>query len=90
MAALDQFGYRTGGAADQPAGRAEAVTPSDSTDLTYLSRALWIGVAGNVAVTMASGDAVTFVGVAAGTLLPVRVSRVKSTGTTATSLVAVS
>jgi hypothetical protein len=90
MAALDQFGYRTGGAPDQPASRAEAVTPSDSTDLTYVSRGLWVGGAGNVAVTMVSGDAVTFSGVVAGTLLPIRVSRVKSTSTTATLILALS
>jgi hypothetical protein len=90
MAALDQFGYRVGGSPEAPASRAEAVTPSDSTDLTYVSRGLWVGGAGNVAVVMVSGDAVTFSGVVAGTLLPIRVSRVKSTSTTATLILALS
>lgn len=90
MAALDQFGYRTGAGPNHPASHAEAVTPSDSTDLAYVSRALWVGGAGNVAVVMASGAAVTFSNIAAGTLLPIRVSRVKSTSTTATLLVSVS
>jgi hypothetical protein len=84
MAALDQFGYRTGGSAVVPANRAEAVTPSDSTDLTFVSRGLWIGGTGAVSVVMVGGDTVTFSGINAGTLLPVRVSRVRSTGTTAT------
>jgi len=90
MAALDQFGHRTGGALDQPAGNAEAVTPSDATDLTYVSRGLYVGGAGNVAVVMVSGAAVTFTNILAGTILPIRLSRIKSTGTTATNLIALS
>lgn len=90
MPALDQFGYRTGGSLDAPAAHAETVTPSDGTDLTYASRAVWVGGAGNMAVVMLSGAAVTFTGIAAGTLLPIRVSRIKSTGTTATTILALS
>jgi hypothetical protein len=90
MAAVDQFGYRTGSGANFPASRAEAVTPSDTVDLTYVTRGLWVGGAGNVAVVMVSGDAVTFSGVVAGTLLPIRVSRVKSTSTTATLMLGLS
>lgn len=72
-----------------PAQGAAAVTPSDSTDLDVQgSRGLWVGGAGNVAVITAQGDTVTFNGVAAGYLLPVAVSRVLATGTTATNLVA--
>ncbi|MEK1908183.1 MAG: hypothetical protein AAAB13_20615 [Pseudomonas sp.] len=72
-----------------PASNAAAVTPNDSTDLPYTSRALFIGGAGNVAVIMAGGQTVTFTGVTAGALLPIRVSRVLSTGTTATTITAV-
>lgn len=67
---------------------AAAVTKNDSTDLTVTARALYIGGAGDVAVITAGGSTVTFVGLAAGSVLPVRVKRVKSTGTTATSIVA--
>ncbi len=73
-----------------PATRSVAVTPNDSTDLANISRALWVGGAGNVAVMLADDTvAVTFVGVAAGSLLPVRVKRVMATNTTATNLVAI-
>ena len=65
----------------------EAVTPNDGADLAFVSRALYVGGDGNVAVVMHDGSALTFVGLKAGTLMPLRVSRVKSTGTTATSLV---
>ena len=70
-----------------PADNATAVTPSDSTDLAFTSRALYVGGAGNIVVTMAGGGDVTFTAVPAGSILPIRVSRVKSTSTTATSIV---
>ncbi len=70
-----------------PADNASAVTPSDSTDLAYTSRALYVGGAGNLVVTMVGGGDVTFTAVPAGSILPIRVSRVKATSTTATSIV---
>lgn len=73
-----------------PAEHAEVVTPSDSTDLGVVSRSLYIGGAGNVSVVMLSGATVTFSNLAAGSLLPVRVSRVRATGTSATNLLSIS
>lgn len=70
-----------------PADNAAAVTPSDSTDLTYISRALYVGTGGNIVVTMMGGGDVTFSNVQDGTFLPIRVSRVKSTSTTASNIV---
>jgi len=59
------------------------------TDLATLPRALWIGGAGDVTLILLKDSlAVTLVGIPAGTLLPVRPKRIKATGTTATSLVA--
>ena len=69
-------------------GGASAVTPSDSVNLTYPS-VVFVGGAGNVKVTTAQGDQVTFTGAQAGQVLPVQVIRVWSTGTTATSIVAI-
>lgn len=66
-----------------------AVAPNDTTDLTTgATRALFVGGAGNIAVIMEDGSAVTFNGVTAGTLLPISVSRVKATNTTATNILA--
>lgn len=66
-----------------------SVTPADGADLIpRLTRCLWVGGAGNVAVITADGDTVTIVGVPAGTLLPIMVSRVLSTNTTATNILA--
>jgi len=69
--------------------KASAVTPNDSTDLSGgVTRGLYIGAAGNVAVLMADGSAVTLTALAVGVTHPIAVSRVKSTGTTATSILA--
>lgn len=78
-----------------PGSNAYAVTKSDtaavagpSTD--NIPRALYIGGAGDVAVKFYGNDtAVTFAGVAAGTVLPIRPVRVMSTNTTATNIVAI-
>ena len=89
MPAQDKYGLYSPGLT-MPATHAEAVTPSDTTDLGMVSRALYVGSAGNVAVVMADGSTATLVAVGGGTLLPIRVSRVKATGTTAGSMVALS
>jgi hypothetical protein len=67
------------------ADTAQAVTTSD-TDPNVFAR-LYIGGAGNVKVTTENGDAVTFTAVPVGTVLPIRVSLVWATGTTATNIV---
>ena len=71
-----------------PAAHAVAVTPNDGTDLTYPARALYVGGAGDVVVIMHGGETTTFKAVQVGTVLPLIVTRVKSTGTTATNIVA--
>lgn len=71
-----------------PATDAVAVTPNDSTDLTVVPRALWVGGAGDLSVIMRDGSSpVTFTGITVG-YHPLRVSRVRATGTTATNIVA--
>lgn len=83
MAAVD-----TGGGVTGPATKAFDVTPGDSADLAFVTRALWVGGAGNIKVTTSGGDTVILSGVTAGSLIPIRVSRVHSTSTTATLIVA--
>lgn len=72
-----------------PAEGAFAVTPSDSTDLIALSRAIYVGTGGDISLDMATGETVTFSNVQDGSLLPLRVKRIRSTLTTATNMVAV-
>jgi hypothetical protein len=69
-----------------PATNGVAVTASDSTDLAQTSRAIYVGGAGNVAAVMLGGTVLTFVAVPAGTILPIRATRINSTNTTATSM----
>ena len=74
----------TGDGIGQPAVDAFSITPSDSMELAIIPRALLIGVAGNVAMTLPSGTTITLP-------LPagynaIRVVRVFSTGTTATGI----
>ena len=74
---------------ESPAWTAAEVTPDDDNDLTRVAtRALYIGGDGNISVVMSGGGTVAFSGLPAGTILPVRVDRVRSTGTTATGIVA--
>ena len=71
-----------------PAELAEAVTPSDSANLSRLCRGLYVGGAGDVAVKDLSGNSVTLVGALAGSVLPIRCVQLLSTGTSATNVVA--
>jgi len=71
-----------------PLTSAASVTPHNTNELSYVTRALYVGGVGDVAVTMQDGGNVTFVGVPAGTTLPIRVKIVKATGTDATDIVA--
>ena len=67
----------------------ETVTPSDSNNFAKgVTRAIWVGGAGNVAVVTASGTVLTFVGVPAGYMLVGQITRVNSTNTTATNMLA--
>ena len=79
-------------------GRAAAVTPGLATaTIPSISTAdgsgnngciLYVGSAGNVQVVTVGGDTVTFVGVVAGTFLPVLVKQVVAAGTTASNILA--
>lgn len=72
------------------AGRAAAVVPDDDVDLARVSRGLYVGGAGNLTVILDSDTAaVTFIAVAVGSVLPIRVRRVMES-TTATNLIALS
>lgn len=71
-----------------PARGGMPVIPNDAAELTQISRALYIGQGGDVNVTLADGDGVTFEAVPAGSLLPIRASAVLATGTTASGILA--
>lgn len=64
-----------------------AITPSNTVKLGASVRAIYVGVGGNISVTLADNSTAVFVGVPQGSILPVEVVRVNATGTTASSLV---
>jgi hypothetical protein len=66
---------------------AAAVTTSDTNNIRT-TRGLYVGGSGNVKVDMAYGTTVTFSSVPAGTVLPIQVTRVYATDTTATLMIA--
>jgi len=78
-------------AATNSADIAVAITPSDST-LIPETRGVYVGVGGNVVAFMINGAgvyaAVTFTNVPSGAILPIRCTRINSTSTTATNMVA--
>ena len=64
------------------------ITKSDSTVYSPPLRGIYVGGNGDLAITHTDGSTAVLVAVSAGTMLPVSdVSKVLSTGTTATNIV---
>jgi hypothetical protein len=89
----DNYGAQAGGSL--PIARAIPVVTSNDVDIAHpggreATRALYIGGAGTVIVKLLEypSDSITLTGLNAGSILPVRATRVLLTGTTATSIVA--
>jgi len=72
-------------------GNALVVTAVDGGSTQALGatyESLYVGVGGNVVVTMVGTGNFTFSNVASGQLLPIRITHVINTGTTATNMIA--
>jgi hypothetical protein len=71
-----------------------AHTPHDSNDIlttnstAQVTKAIYLGVGGDVAVVTEKGQTVTLVSMVGGVWHPMRVTKVLATATTATSVVA--
>lgn len=70
-----------------PPENALAIEPSDSQLLGNVTRAVFVGTGGSLRVRMLGGGVVTLSNIAPGTLVPLRVTHVYATGTTAANLV---
>lgn len=70
-----------------PAESASAITPSDSARFAP-TKGVFVGASGDLHVLMANGDEVTFADVAGGVVHPLSVTRIYSTDTTATDIIA--
>jgi hypothetical protein len=88
MPATDAFS-RQRSLTNDPLTNALAVTPHDTNDLVYVTRGVYDGGAKHVSVIMQDSGTVVFENIPTGTFLPIRVTRVKSTGTTASKIIAV-
>ena len=84
----DAFAQFTNGL-ESPAVQAVEVTPSDTVDLSEVSRAINVATSGAVRVTTVGGTTAT-IQVAAGIAFPIRATRIWDTGTTAVNIVALS
>ena len=62
------------------------VTPDDAVDLPEVTRAVFLGQGGDLAVQFPSGNEVVFRNIKSGVLYPLRLSRILATGTTASDL----
>ena len=65
-----------------------AITPSDATDLSaYEFRGFYVGVGGDVAIEQPGNDTpVVFKNVPEGAILPIAITKVNATSTTATDI----
>lgn len=80
----DNFAIRTRALGD-PAVTVFDITPNDAADLAQITTALNVETPGAVRVTTADGSVATL-SVHPGHVMPVRVTRVWQTGTTATGI----
>lgn len=64
-----------------PCRRALAITPHDTNELEFVTRFIYVGGTGDVAVVTEYGDTVTFKNVPVGTQLRVAAKKVLTTST---------
>lgn len=80
-------GFSTKRIDDGPAKDGFAITPSNTVNFTANARSVYVGVGGTVVLVTPLGTVLTFVGVVAGTILPVAAKRINATSTTATNMI---
>lgn len=87
MPAVDNFS-RQQTIDTSPFNNAAAIVLHDTNELANVTRGIYVGVGGNIKVSMWDSGVVTFTGVPTGTVLDIRAKIVWSTGTTATTMLA--
>jgi hypothetical protein len=74
---------------NSPAANSLAITPHDTNELAYVSRGLFVGTGGNIALKLDNdSSSVILYNVQNGCVLPLRAKLILSTGTTASNIVA--
>lgn len=82
----DKFQHRAAGSTS-PSTHGFAITPDDNAALPQTIRAIYVGTAGNITMTLAEDAELVFANIPAGTILPIRAKSVSATGTTASDLI---
>ena len=70
---------------DQICSDAAVITPSDTAFIQC--NGIYVGTTGTVTVTTAVGTSVLFTAVPAGAVIPLQITQIKATGTTASNIV---
>lgn len=71
-----------------PARECFSITPDDASDITQVTKAIYVGSGGDVVLrAIESGGDVTFRNVPSGAILDVRVSAIRATGTSAADII---
>ncbi|KLI64630.1 spike base protein, RCAP_Rcc01079 family [Aurantiacibacter marinus] len=84
---IDPFAL-SGNSLTAPAAQAFAIIPDDATSLDVATKAIFVGTGGDLAVRLVDNDEdLTFRNLGSGTILDIRVTDVRSSGTTATDLI---
>lgn len=81
---LNTFEHRSTGLTS-PVQHSFDITPSDDQDLPFVTRGLYVGVSGDIQMTMLGGETVTRKNVPVG-LWPWMITRIWNTDTTATDM----
>ena len=87
MPAIDDFKNNSVGITS-PVTDGESVTPSDATELSKVSRAIYVGVGGDLKYVTIDGTTLSKKNIASGLSHPMRVRQILATGTTATDIIA--
>jgi hypothetical protein len=86
MSNIDHFASYSA-APNSPARYAASAVLSDTENLPVSGRGLYIGGNGDVVLKTVGGNNVTFSNLVAGTILPICVMQIFSTGTTASNII---
>lgn len=79
---------RTANSLIAPAGNSFAITPDDNAALPMISKAIYIGTGGDLTLQLVHDDSDrTFKNIPGGTILDLRVSHVRTAGTSASDII---
>ena len=83
--------FQTGGdSVTAPARRAFAIVPHDDEPLPFVTKGICIGSAGDIVLRAIDSQSDVTVSAVAGQLVPIRITHIRATGTTAARLVGLS